>query len=78
MQPETTRREATRFQPLKPLLTRRQAAEYLGVKEKTLAQWATAGRYGLPYIRVGRKAMYRQSDLDAFIERNVVGGEVQQ
>jgi excisionase family DNA binding protein len=62
----------------RPLLTRRQAAEYLQIKEKTLAQWASNKRYGLPYVRVGRRAMYRLSDLDAFIESNVVGGETLQ
>jgi excisionase family DNA binding protein len=60
------------------LCTRRQAAEYLQIKEKTLAQWASNKRYGLPYVRVGRRAMYRLSDLDAFIESNVVGGETLQ
>ncbi|MCJ2375665.1 helix-turn-helix domain-containing protein [Vibrio sp. ZSDZ34] len=53
-------------------LNRKQAAEYLGVTEGTLAVWASTGRYQLPFIKVGRKVFYRQSDLDAFIESNVV------
>lgn len=60
------------------LKTRREAAFLLGIREQTLATWACHGRYSLPYVKIGRRAMYRQSDLDAFIERNVVGGEVQQ
>jgi hypothetical protein len=35
------------------LLTRKAAAEYLGVKENTLAVWATTKRHPLPYIKVG-------------------------
>jgi excisionase family DNA binding protein len=50
------------------LLTRRQAAEYLGVKYCTLEMWAHTGRPELPYIRVGGAARYRQSDLDLFLE----------
>lgn len=53
-------------------LNRKQAAEYLGVTEGTLAVWASTGRYQLPFIKVGRKVFYRQSDLNAFIESNVV------
>lgn len=50
------------------LLTRRQAAEYIGVVYGTLHIWASTGKYSLPYIRVGRKAMYRRADLDAWLQ----------
>lgn len=49
------------------LFTRPQAAEYLGVRPQTLACWATTGRYGLPFIRVGRAVRYRKADLDAWL-----------
>ena len=55
------------------LLTREQAAEYLGVKPQTLAVWASTQRYELPFIRVGRSVKYRQTDLDAFLKRRTVG-----
>jgi len=55
------------------LLTREQAAEYLGIAAQTLAVWATTGRYDLPFIKVGRCARYRKADLDKFIERRTVG-----
>jgi hypothetical protein len=45
------------------LLSRRKAAEYLGVKENTLAIWACNKRYSLPVIKVGRLCKYRLSDL---------------
>ena len=50
------------------LLTRQQAAEYLGVNTQTLAVWASTGRYGLPYAKVGAKALYFRADLDAWLE----------
>ena len=53
-----------------PLLTRGEAAEYLGVKVQTLALWASNGRYGLPFVKVGRLSKYRQADLDEFLSRN--------
>lgn len=51
-----------------PLLSRKQAAEYLGINARTLANWKCAKRYGLPTIRIGRLCKYRQSDLDKLIE----------
>ena len=54
------------------LMSREQAAQYLGLKVQTLAAWATGNRYGLPYIRVGRRIMYRQTDLDGFLARRTV------
>ena len=49
------------------------AAEYLGVKPQTLAVWRCTGRYEIPYLKVGRKIMYRLSDLDAWLDsRRVV------
>jgi excisionase family DNA binding protein len=54
------------------LRSREEAAEYLSIKPQTLAAWATSGRYGLPFVRVGRKVRYRLADLDAFLERRTV------
>lgn len=66
-------RETTSRRP--SLLNRKEAADYLGVKEQTLACWACAGRYRLPFVRVGRLVKYRQQDLDAFILENRIGAE---
>jgi len=54
------------------LMTRVEAARYLRIKPQTLALWACTGRYCLPYVRIGRRAMYRKSDLDAFLERRTI------
>lgn len=53
-----------------PLLCRKDAARYLGIAPQTLAQWACSGRYPLPYITIGRRAMYRRTALDQFIAQN--------
>lgn len=50
------------------LLTRQQAADYLGVKPQTLAVWASTGRYKLTFVKVGRFARYRLADLDTWLE----------
>ena len=54
------------------LLSRKQAATYLGVKEQTLACWSTTKRYALPYVKVGRLVKYRRVDLEKFISENLV------
>ena len=49
------------------LLPPKESASYLRVSEGTLAVWRSTGRYKLPFIKVGRKVMYRKADLDAFL-----------
>ena len=56
------------------LLTRKAAAEYLGIKENTLAVWATTKRYALPYVKVGRLVKYKRDDLEQFIIENRFSG----
>lgn len=48
-------------------LTRREAAAYLGLSEKTLGVWASNGRYEIPYYKLGNRTLYERSDLDAFL-----------
>jgi excisionase family DNA binding protein len=49
------------------LLSREEAARFLGVKVQTLALWASSGRYKLPFIKIGRLAKYDRPDLEAFM-----------
>lgn len=51
------------------LYTRKQAAEFLGVKENTLAVWHTNKRYDLPMVKVGRLCKYRLSTLLEFLDK---------
>ena len=54
------------------LLTRVEAAEFLGVSSTTLALWKSTKRYNLPVVMVGRLPKYRYSDLLEFIEARTV------
>ena len=47
-------------------VTREDAARYIGVGAKTLANWALVGK-GPPPIKVGRRVFYRLASLDAFV-----------
>lgn len=53
------------------LLTRTEAAVYLGVQPHTLSTWACTKRYNLPFVKVGRNVRYRREDLDAFVVANL-------
>lgn len=53
------------------LMTRVEAAHYLGVSPSTLARWAHL-RTGVRFHKVGRRTLYKVSDLDAFIESQAV------
>ena len=48
-------------------LSRQKAADYLNMKPQTLAVWASAGRYNLPFIKIGRKVYYLKEHLDDFL-----------
>lgn len=58
--------------PNATLLTRKEAAQYLGVSASTLANWASTKTFVLPYFRVGKAVRYRKSDLDEFIQKSKV------
>jgi excisionase family DNA binding protein len=51
-----------------PLMTPAEAADYLRVAEGTLTVWRCTGRHDLPFVRVGRRIMYRRSALDRWID----------
>ena len=53
------------------LLSRAEAAAYLGVAKQTLAIWACTKRYELNYVKIGRLVKYRRADLDKFIADNL-------
>lgn len=52
------------------LLTRQQAADFLGCKASTLAIWKCTKRYPLPYVKIGKNVRYKLSDLIEFIKNN--------
>lgn len=54
------------------LLSRREAASFLNMKENTLAVWKCTHRHNIPVVKIGRLARYRYEDLIAFIEKRTV------
>lgn len=50
------------------LLDPEHTALLLGITPGTLSVWRSVGRYQLPYVQIGRKIMYRRSDLEAWLE----------
>jgi len=55
------------------LLTRREAAAFLGIGCQTLANWSSTGRGGVPFIRLSRRLIrYRQADLVRWLNDRVV------
>ncbi|WP_449412096.1 helix-turn-helix domain-containing protein [Pandoraea soli] len=52
------------------LLSRSDAATFLGIQPQTLAVWACNQRYSLPFVKIGRRVMYRIADLEAFVMAN--------
>jgi excisionase family DNA binding protein len=55
------------------LLTREEAAAFLGVKAQTLAVWHSTHRYNLPMVKVGSKVRSRRSDLEKWLADRTVG-----
>ena len=55
-------------QSSKELLDERAAAALLDVAAGTLSVWRSTGRYGIPFVKVGRKVRYRRADLTAWLE----------
>lgn len=48
-------------------LRAREAARHIGIAEKTLANWRSAGK-GPRFSRLGRAIVYAREDLDLFVE----------
>tara|TARA_R110002111_G_scaffold76736_4_gene121459 strand:- start:1414 stop:1611 length:198 start_codon:yes stop_codon:yes gene_type:complete len=59
------------------LISAEQAADYLDVTTRTLANWRSRGFPNVPFSKIGRCVRYRISDLDTYIAKNShhVGGE---
>lgn len=55
----------------KSYLTRREAAKYLGVSERAVAEWAArpADQNPFPERRAGGEPRYKRDEIDAWVER---------
>jgi hypothetical protein len=61
---------------LPDLLTRAEAAAFLRTPAQTLSYWACR-RQGPRFTRIGRRVVYRRTDLEAFIDSSPAGGAPQ-
>ena len=60
--------------PTDDLMSRAEVARLLGVSIRTVAGWAQRGT-GPAFRRIGRRAVYRRSDVNAwFLEQPTLGG----
>ena len=55
----------------KQILNHQEAAACLGIAKQTLYNWRH-DRKGPNYVLLGSKPMYRQEDLDAYIQQHAV------
>jgi len=55
-----------------PLYTSAQAAVYLTLTPATLCYWRVAYPARLPFLKLGAAVRYRQSALDAYLQKNTV------
>ena len=61
------------------LLTRREAAEALRLKENTLAVWLCRGRGPrLPVVKIGGRCLYRQEDVEEVITSHMIAARKKQ
>lgn len=51
------------------MLDDKAAAALLDVTPGTLSVWRSTGRYNLPFVKVGRKVRYRQTDIEAWLQK---------
>jgi excisionase family DNA binding protein len=50
------------------LLNEKEAAQLLATSVGTLQVWRSTGRYGIPFVKIGRLVRYKRADLEAWIE----------
>lgn len=58
--------------PAPALLDTEGAAKYLALSPATLSTWRCTRTVCIPWVRIGRRCMYRVSDLDGYINAHVV------
>jgi excisionase family DNA binding protein len=52
------------------LITTKQAADRLNLKEQTLRDWRTRLDNPLPFVKIGRAVKYEPAEIDAYIARS--------
>ena len=60
-------------QYLSLLLSRKEAAIYLNVSERWMHR---AKVHGIPFYKIGKSVFFTKADLDSFIAKHRIGGDV--
>ena len=50
-----------------PVLNTAEAARFLHVSDASLATWRCTKAVRIPYIRIGRRVLYRRADLERYL-----------
>lgn len=66
-----TRNSGTKPTEVLDRMNTQRAADYLGLRPTTLNNWRIAGK-GPRFMRIGSRVVYRQADLDAYLETRTV------
>ena len=61
----------TIVQTSRELLNEQEAAQVLDTAPGTLSVWRSTGRYGIPFVKIGRNVRYRKTDLVAWLDARV-------
>ena len=56
----------------KELLNEKEVQREYGLNARTLQRERSLGT-GVPYVKMGRRVLYKRADLDKFIEKHTVG-----
>ena len=56
---------------LRVLLKPAEAAKAIGLSKKTLASWRSSGLNDLKHVRIGSRILYRQCDVEAFVQSRI-------
>ena len=51
-------------------------AQFLNTTQGTLAVWRCRRRYGLRYVRIGRRILFKPSSISRFLDQREAGGDI--
>ena len=64
--------KTTRPKNVEIILTTSQVAEMLHVAYQSLANERHLGKSKIPFVRIGKKIVYRHTDIQAYLDANTV------
>lgn len=64
---------STEEDELEKLLSEAETSELTGLARSTLRKGRMNPNFGLPFVRIGRKIMYRPEEVRNFVEAHLIG-----